>query len=234
MQRPIDRPLGTPVEELDTPALIVDIGQLDANLARSRHGPDWAPDARVEAWVHKTPAIARRQLDGVGLAGIAVRSVGEAETFAVAGFDDIRILRPPVTGRSRERIERLRRSVRIVLAHDGPLWGEDCLRGAVTVSARVTSVPEAGLAIHDCGQKAVGRDFGDPVVAGRGDCEMSSGSAEHGVLRCRQGGGFALGDWLELVPVDVATVFSLHDFAYGVRDGVLEAVWRISARGAFS
>lgn len=234
MQRPIEKPLGSPVEELDTPALIVDIGQLDVNLATSKRGPARDASTRVEAWVHKTPAIARRQLEGLGLAGLAVRSVGEAEAFAAAGFDDIRILRSPVTVRSRERIEQLRRSVRISLDDDGPLWGEDCLCGAVTVSARVTSVPEAGLAIHDCGQKAIGRDLGDPAVVGRDDCETSSGSAEHGVVRWRQGTDYAIGDWLELAPGDVATAFSLHDFAYGVRDGVLEAVWRISARGAFS
>lgn len=234
MQRPIERPLGTPVEELDTPALIVDVGQLDANLARFRAGSEYEPDARVEAWVHKTPAIAQRQLDGLGLAGLAVRSVGEAEAFVAAGFDDIRILRPPVTATTRERIDRLRSSARIVVGDDGPLWGDDSLDGAVVVSARVTSVPEADLAIHDCGQKAIGRDFGDPVAVGHSDCTTSSGSAEHGVLRWRQDPGFAIGDWLELTPSDVATVFSLHDFAYGVRDGVLEAVWRVSARGAFS
>ncbi len=234
MQRPIEKPIGTPVEELDTPALIVDLEHLDAKLASFRDGPDHRPDARVEAWVHKTPAIARRQLDILGLAGLAVRSVGEAEAFAAAGFDDIRILRPPVTAKSRERIERLRQAGRVVLDDDGPLWGCDCLDGTVTVSARVTGVPEAGLAIHDGGQKAIGRDFGDPTVVGRGDCATSAGSAEHGIVRWRQGADFAIGDWLQLAPGDVATVFSLHDFAYGVREGVLEAVWRVSSRGAFA
>ena len=88
MQRPIEKPVGTPAREIDTPALLVDLDRLDANVAAVR-GP-----ARAEAWVHKTPAIARRQVAAAAIVGIAVRSIAEAEVFAAAGFDDIRVLRP--------------------------------------------------------------------------------------------------------------------------------------------
>ena len=44
---------------------------------------------------------------------------------------------------------------------------------------------------------------------------------------------FAIGDWLRLIPADLATAFALHDFVFGIRDGRLEAVWPIAARGAF-
>ena len=114
------------------------------------------------------------------------------------------------------------------------LWGADALDGAVTVSARVTSVPEQGRAIHDCGQKAVGRDHGDPGIVGSDRLKASGGSAEHGIVLSPQDEPpFAVGDWLQLVPADIATVFALHDFAFGVRSGRLEIVWPISARGAF-
>ena len=234
MQRPIEKPRGTPVEELDTPALMVDLGRLDANLAVVA-GP-----ARAEVWVHKTPAIAARQVAHSNVFGIAVRSIGEAEIFASAGFDDIRILRPPVTDVSKRRVETLARSIRVVAGgvverDDGlALWGADSLDGAVTVSARITSVPEEGRAIHDCGQKAVGRDQGDPGILGREFLRASGGSAEHGIVLVGPNEPpLAIGDWLQLVPADIATAFSLHDFVFAVRDGRLEAVWPISARGAF-
>ncbi len=225
MQRPIDVPTGSPVEALDTPALLVDVDRLDANIAACE-GP-----ARIEAWVHKTPAIAQRQLARPGVVGIAVRSIAEAEVFAAAGFADIRVLRPLVTAYSRQRADALG----VLLEDDGvPLVGADALDGAVTVSARIGSVPEPGRAIHDAGQKAVGRDFGDPEVVGGERFRASAGSAEHGmVLYPRTERPFAIGDWLQLRPADAATVFALHDFAYGIRDGVLEAVWPVSARGAF-
>lgn len=229
MQRPIEKPVGTPLQDIDTPALLVDLARLDARI-RSPAGR-----ARAVVWVHKTPAIARRQTAQPGVAGIAVRSIAEAEVFAAAGFIDIRILRPLVTAPSKRRAHALAQSVRLTLDDDGiPLRGTDVLDDAVTVSARITSVPEPGRAIHDCGQKAVGRDFGDPRVVGHEQFRASAGSAEHGMVAYPANEApFAIGDWLQLRPADIATVFALHDFAYGVRDGRLEAVWPISARGAF-
>lgn len=229
MQRPIEKPVGTPVREIDTPALLVDLDRLDANVAAVR-GP-----VRAEAWMHKTPAIARRQVAAAAIVGIAVRSIAEAEVFAAAGFDDVRVLRPLVTPKARQRAAALGRSIRLHLSDDGvPLTGVDVLDDVVTVSSRVTSAPEPGRAILDCGQKAIGRDFGDPTVVGHERLRASAGSAEHGgITYPLDAAPLAIGDWLELRPADVATVFSLHDFVYGVRNGVLEAVWPITARGAF-
>lgn len=232
MQRPIEQPIGSPVEHLDTPALLVDIAKLDASAAELPAG------CRIEAWVHNTPAIVWRQLRASRAVGIAVRGVAEAEVFAAAGCQDIRILRPLVTAAGRRRAAALARSARIVTGDDGaPLDGADSLAAAVSVSARVTSTPEAGRAITDCGQKAVGQDFGPPRVCGRHGCRASASSAEHGVLVWPAGAPdvhpFALGEWLRLAPADVATVFALHDFAYGIEDGRLAAVWRVNGRGMF-
>ena len=229
MQRAIEKPLGTPARDIDTPALLVDLARLDANVG-TVHGR-----ARAEAWIHKTPAIARRQTAPANVVGIAVRSIAEAEVFASAGFDDIRVLRPLVTPTAHQRAAALRKSIRLYLSDDGvPLIGAGVLDDAVTVSSHVTSAPEPGRAILDCGQKAIGRDFGDPTVVGHEGFRASAGSAEHGgIAYPADAPPLAIGDWLELRPADVATVFTLHDFAYGVRDGVLEAVWPISARGAF-
>ena len=231
MQRPIATPLGTPIEALDTPALLVDIARLDAAIGAigGIEGP-----ARAAVWVHGAPAIARRQTAHPGVRGIAVRSVAEAEVFAAAGFEDIRVLRPLVTERARSRAVALADTARLVFENDLPVWGGDALADAVSVSARVTSVPEPGRAITDCGQKAVGRDFGDPTVAGHPGWRAHAGSAEHGVVLFDPAErALGVGDWLRFVPSDVATVFSLHDQACAVRDGVLEAVWPVSARGAF-
>ena len=236
MQRPIEKPAGTPVGELDTPALLVDLGRLDMNFA------SMAGRVRAEVWIHKTPAIARRQVALPSVFGIAVRSIAEAEIFASEGFDDIRILRPLVTSASKRRAEVLAGSIRVIASNAGErtrddgltLWGAAAFDGAVTVSARITSVPENGRAIHDCGQKAVGRDHGDPAILGRDRLKATGGSAEHGiVLSPADEPAFAIGDWLQLVPADIATAFALHDFVFGVRQGRLETVWPISARGAF-
>ena len=216
--------------------MLVDLDRLEENFAAV------ARCVRAEVWVHKTPVIARRQVALPSVFGVAVRSIAEAEIFAGEGFDDIRILRPLVTDASKRRAQALAASIRVV-AHvageraddDGlALWGAAALEGAVTVSARITSVPEHGRAIHDCGQKAAGRDHGDPAILGRDRQKATGGSAEHGiVISPPDEPAFAIGDWLQLVPADIATAFALHDFVFGVRDGRLVAVWPISARGAF-
>ncbi|MYJ75455.1 MAG: hypothetical protein F4089_10335 [Gammaproteobacteria bacterium] len=230
MQRPIQKPVGTRVEELDTPALVLD---LDTFEDVASGFVDSEQPARAEAWVHKTPAIAAKQLALSGVVGIAVRSIAEAEVFAAAGFDDIRIMRGLVTVRSRQRAAALATTATLVFQPDRPLCGADWFHDAVTVSTRVVGVPEPGRAILDAGQKAVGRDFGDPVLLGHEDCTASAGSAEHGIALFPGPAAFAIGDWLQLVPADMATVFALHDFVYAVRDGRLEAVWPVAARGAF-
>lgn len=230
MQRPIQKPAGTRVEDLDTPALVLDLATFDANASRLS-----VPEqpARAEVWVHKTPAIARTQVALPGISGIAVRSVAEAEVFAAAGFDDIRILRPLATRTSQRRVEAIANRATVVFAADRPLAGADWFEGAVTVSARVVGVPEPGRAILDAGQKAVGRDFGDPRLLGRPRCAASVGSAEHGVVSFPADDAFTIGDWLQLVPADVAGAFALHDFVYATRNGALAAVWPIAARGRF-
>ena len=229
MQRPIEVPIGSPVDEIDTPALLVELERLDANIDALE-----AP-ARAAAWVHGTPAIAHIQLGSDKVRGIAVRGVAEAEVFAAAGCTDIRILRPLVTAGAQQRAAALARSIRIATDDDGlPLWEERALAGAVTVSATVASTPEPDRAIHDCGQKSIGRDFAPPRIKGREDLIANASSAEHGIVLARSGAQpYRIGDWLELVPGDIATAFALHDFAYGVRGGKLEAVWPVSARGAF-
>ena len=91
MERPIFQPVGTPAEELDTPALVVDLGVMEQNIA-VLHGAVGGSDqgsaggqVRVRPHVscHGCPGIARLQLGaGNSSGGVAVSSLGEAEAFA--------------------------------------------------------------------------------------------------------------------------------------------------------
>ncbi|MCH7932878.1 MAG: DSD1 family PLP-dependent enzyme [Gemmatimonadetes bacterium] len=75
--------------ELDTPALCVDLDALEANLAKlqltaTRNGIASRPHAKT----HKTPAIARMQLDS-GSVGICTAKVSEAIAMYEHGIDRI-------------------------------------------------------------------------------------------------------------------------------------------------
>ena len=110
------------------------------------------------------------------------------------------------------------------------------LEPAAMVLATVNGRPEHGRAVTDCGQKAIGRDAGQPVVLGDGGLVAVANSAEHGLIDSADGAELELaaGDHVWLLPPDVSTAFSLHDVAYAARGGVVEAVWRVEARGAFA
>ena len=79
------------IDDLDTPALVVDLDILERNIHRlaeycRQHGLKQRPHTKT----HKTPAIAYKQL-AAGAQGITVAKLGEAEVMAAAGITDILI-----------------------------------------------------------------------------------------------------------------------------------------------
>ena len=60
-------------------------------------------------------------------------------------------------------------------------------------------------------------------------------SAEHGRLRLQDeaDGKVALGDKVGLTPWDIGTCVNLYDYIHAVRDGKLEVVWKVAARGQY-
>lgn len=79
------------LEDLDTPALCVDLDVLDHNIHSLQTACDELGIAlRVHTKTHKTPAIAQRQIKA-GAIGIVSQKLGEAEAMAAAGIKDILI-----------------------------------------------------------------------------------------------------------------------------------------------
>ena len=83
--------IGQPKTALDTPALLVDLDVMQANMARiaaacRAGGVAWRPHSKA----HKTPEIARMQM-AAGAIGVTCAKVGEAEVMAGAGIRDILI-----------------------------------------------------------------------------------------------------------------------------------------------
>jgi D-serine deaminase-like pyridoxal phosphate-dependent protein len=106
---------------------------------------------------------------------------------------------------------------------------------AARVLATVTSRPEPGTAIVDTGQKAIGSDTGLPVPEETPGASVVSLSAEHGRLRLTEAADsrVALGEKIWLTPWDIGTCVNLYDYLHAARDGKLEAVWDVAARGRY-
>jgi D-serine deaminase-like pyridoxal phosphate-dependent protein len=80
--------------DIPTPALIIDRQRLDRNIgAMARWAGEVGITLRPHAKTHKTPEVARLQLEA-GAPGLAVATLGEAETFAEAGVDNLFIAYP--------------------------------------------------------------------------------------------------------------------------------------------
>jgi diaminopimelate decarboxylase len=94
MERPLFKPVGTPVLRLDTPALVVDVAVLEHNID-TVHAVFRQQPARLRPHVsaHRCPVIAHAQLAAGGtVGGIGVTTLGEAEVFNAHGFRDIDII----------------------------------------------------------------------------------------------------------------------------------------------
>ena len=81
--------IGRPIQDIDTPALLVRREILEANINRLQERADAAGlEVRPHIKAHKTPEIAHMQIRA-GAAGVTAAKVGEAEVMASAGIDDI-------------------------------------------------------------------------------------------------------------------------------------------------
>ena len=107
-------------------------------------------------------------------------------------------------------------------------------RPAVLVLTRVVSHPRAGIATCDAGHKAVSADAGVPtcVVVGRPGLTPLSPSEEHLPIAVKEGvASPRTGEVLYLLPRHVCPTVNNFDDALLVRNGVVESVEKVSARG---
>ena len=101
---------------------------------------------------------------------------------------------------------------------------------ALFILTSVMSHAKAHLAVCDAGLKAQSVDSGLPFIFGRTDVEYVKCSDEHGIIADPQG-VLKVDDKLKLVPGHCDPTCNVHDWYVGVRGGVVETVWPVSARG---
>ncbi len=101
---------------------------------------------------------------------------------------------------------------------------------ALFILTSVMSHAKADKAIVDAGLKAQSVDSGLPVIFGRDDVTYVKCSDEHGVV-ADPAGVLAINEKLKLVPGHCDPTCNVHDWYVGVRGGVVETVWPVTARG---
>lgn len=106
------------ISDIPTPAVLIEHERLDRNMREMQDRADaQSVVLRPHTKTHRSVELARRQ-KFAGAKGITVAKVGEAEVFAAAGFDDIRVAYTVVGTEKLERIVRLSENTRISFCVD--------------------------------------------------------------------------------------------------------------------
>lgn len=98
------------------------------------------------------------------------------------------------------------------------------------LASTVMSLGDGEQVVLDAGLKSLAVDSGLPTVWGA-ELDYIAANDEHGLVRTRGGARPALGEQLLLVPGHCDPTLNLHDELIAIRDGVVEAIWLIAARG---
>lgn len=117
-----------------------------------------------------------------------------------------------------------------ILDKDGKRIDEGEWENALFLLTSVMSHVKADKAIVDAGLKAQSVDSGLPVIFGRRDVEYVKCSDEHGVVADPEG-VLKVNEKLRLVPGHCDPTCNIHDWYVGVRNGEVETLWPVSARG---
>jgi D-serine deaminase-like pyridoxal phosphate-dependent protein len=148
------------MQQIDTPALLIDLDVVEANLGRIA---TQAYAAGFGLWphtkTHKSTWLAERQL-AHGAEGLTVAKLGEAEVMRAAGLTNLLIAYPLVGPIKEHRLaELLRRGTRVRIALDSPEAADAASRAARAANAEVGILLEI-----DSGFKRVGIPPGQPAV----------------------------------------------------------------------
>ncbi|MBP2280706.1 3-hydroxy-D-aspartate aldolase [Psychrobacter sp. PL15] len=117
-----------------------------------------------------------------------------------------------------------------ILDEDGNRIDKNEWENALFLLTSVMSHAKTDKAIVDAGLKAQSVDSGLPFIYGRDDVEYVKCSDEHGVVSDPHG-VLKVNEKLKLVPGHCDPTCNVHDWYVGVRNGKVETVWPVSARG---
>src|SRR4051812_28345858 len=138
------------ITDIPTPAVLVDTGRLERNLSTMQAAADARGlRLRPHAKTHKSPAIARMQLER-GAVGICCAKLGEAEVFADAGVNDIRLPYPlhPVNA---DRVFALADRITISFIVDDPAIAQAWSDAAVRRGRPLEVLVKVDVGFHRCG-----------------------------------------------------------------------------------
>ena len=183
--------IGMPLEEVDTPALLVELDALERNLhtmaeAVAATGVRLRPHAKT----HKSPELAARQV-ALGAIGVCCQKVSEAEAMVEGGVADVLVSNEVVGAPKLRRLAALAGRARIGVCVDDA----ENLR-AVSEAAREAGATLQVLVEVNVGADRCGVEPGEPTLALAREV-MAAPSLEFGGLQAYHGAAQHIRDFAE-------------------------------------
>ena len=138
------------LQEVDTPALILDLDAFESNLRRLAEAVSGRVRVRAHAKTHKCPEIAKRQV-AAGAVGVCCQKVSEAEAMVEGGIADVLISNEVVGASKLERLAALAMQARIGVCVDDAGNVRDLEAAAQRVGARIDVYVELEVGMRRCG-----------------------------------------------------------------------------------
>jgi len=139
------------VDELDTPAVLIDVDLLKVNIEEmAREAARLGIRLRPHAKTHKSPEIAGMQLDA-GACGVTVAKLTEAEVMAAYGIDDI-LVAYPVIGRTKlARLKDLAEKTKVTVTVDSETAAQGVAEVGEAIGVPVPVYVEVNTGQNRCG-----------------------------------------------------------------------------------
>jgi D-serine deaminase-like pyridoxal phosphate-dependent protein len=142
--------VGMRLEEVDTPALILDLDAFESNLKRLAGAVPRRVRVRAHAKTHKCPEIGKRQI-AAGAVGVCCQKVSEAEAMVDGGIADVLISNEIVGAPKLDRLAALAKRAQLGVCVDNADNVRDLEAAMKRAGARIDVYIELEVGMRRCG-----------------------------------------------------------------------------------
>ncbi len=168
--------MGKPVNDIDTPALVIDLDAMKRNIVRmadfaKKHNIRWRPHAKL----HKSSTLAKMQIKA-GAVGVCVQKTAEAEAMVAGGVYNVYISNEVVAPNKLARVAALSKKV---ADHGGQLAiAVDSTEGVLRLAQAMTEARvRHGASTRSGTGAATVIDVFVEIDVGQGRCGVEPGTA---------------------------------------------------------
>ena len=143
--------IGTPADQIDTPALVVDLDAYEKNLDRmAAQVRAWPVRLRPHAKTHKSPVVALHQI-ARGAVGVCCQKVSEAEAMVEGGVLDVLIANEVVGAAKVKRLAALAKRAKIAACADDAGNVAELDAAAREAGVKLDVLVEVNVGANRCG-----------------------------------------------------------------------------------